>query len=206
MCAPCLLADVTNPEQGAELVELEPGLFRDVDKDWLIAFSEDASGEITSLFVGSALRSYHRIPWYTTLHVLVAVTALSFLVFIYAGARDGWTLLRRKARLLAEPSWVRLWRLTRIRFCVANGAFAAGFAPLLVWNPDIFRYPPGTVALLALPFVGLGLTLLAVVFVTIAWYKRHGTPGSRLRELGVTLTSILFLMVLDMWNILGWRL
>lgn len=201
-----LLSDPDNPDEGAELVEIEPNLFWNEDKKFRVAFSENTSGEIANLFVGSSMPSFHRIAWYETIHVLAVVSALSFLVFAAAAGRGAWVLLRRRQRPVDEPGPVRAGRYVVIGLCTAGAVFAAGFPAMVLTNPDPFRYPPGTEAMLVLPVAAAVLTAIAAVLVLIAWIRRYDTPWARLGNTTVVLTSVLFLWLLNMWNILGWKL
>ncbi|MDJ0948307.1 MAG: serine hydrolase domain-containing protein [Alphaproteobacteria bacterium] len=201
-----LLSEPANPDDGIELVEIAPDLFRNQEKGLLVAFSEGASGEIANLFIGSSMPSFRRIAWYQTVHVLALMAALSLLVFVVVGTRRAWVLIRRRPHGIDDPGWVRAARVTQFGMCAANGIFAAGFAAMVLTNDDPFRYPPGTAAMLALPVVSVVLTAAAAVFLTFAWIRRSGTPWTRLGNTTVVLTSALFLWVLDMWNMLGWNL
>ncbi len=154
----------------------------------------------------AAALSYHRIGWYETIHALVLVTALSFLVFVSAGARGIWVLLRRRQHAVNEPGPVRAQRYVLLGLCATGAAFAVGYTVMVLTNPDYFRYPPGTSAMLVLPVMEAVLTAVALILVSLAWIKRYGTPWGRLGNTVIVLTPATFLWVLDMWHVLGWRL
>ncbi len=201
-----LLSDTDNPDHGLELVEVDTGLFRNADNDLLVAFSEGSSGKIENLFVGASMPSFHRIAWYETVHVLIGATALSFLVFVVAGMRGAWILLRARRNWVDEPVWRLAGRCTMIGLCTVGVAVAAGFTTMVLTHDDPFHYPPGIEAMLALPWAGVLLTAAAAVLVILAWFRRCGTLWGRIGNSATVLTSIMFLWFLDMWNILGWTL
>lgn len=201
-----LLSDPDNPDDGVELIEIAPDLFRNEDEGFLVAFSEGASGRIENLFLGAAIPSFHRIAWYETVHMLVLVAGLSFVVFAVAGARGVRALMQRGRRQDDEPVWVRGGRYVMLGLCVVGATFAAGFPALLLIHDDPVSYPPGTEAMLMLPVAGAVLVAVATVFVLMTWFRRYGSPWARLRATVIILTAVLFLWVLDLWNILGWQL
>lgn len=198
-----LLSETDNPDHGLELVEIEPDLFWNADKNLLVAFSKGVSGKMENLFVGSSMPSFHRIAWYETVHVLVCVTALSFLVFVVSGAL---ILIRRWRHPADEPPWITTGRYILIGLCTVGAGFASGFTAMVLTNENPFQYPPGIEAMLFIPVAGAFLTAAASVFVTFVWLRRYGTPWTRLGNTAIVLTSAVFLWFLDMWNILGWKL
>jgi len=201
-----LLSDPANPEEGVELVEIAPNLFRNPEQGFLVAFSENDRGQVSNLLLGASMPSYHRIAWYDTIHVLAGVTALSFLVFAVAGLRSAWVLFRDRRNPAAEPAMVRRARGIAVGLCAAGAIFAAGFTAMVLTIEDYFHYPPGTEVMLALPVVCAVLTAVAAVLALLAWIGRRGTLVFRTGYTVVVLTSVVFLWTLDRWNMLGWDL
>lgn len=201
-----LLSEADNPDHGLELVELEPDLFWNADKNLLVAFSEGESGEVENLFVGSSMPSFHRIAWYETVHVLGCAMALSFLVFVVGGARGVLVFIQRRRHPVDEPSWITTGRHILTGLCIVGAGFSAGFTTMILTSENPFQYPPGIEAMLFLPAAGAFLTATGAVFVTLAWFRRYGTSWARIGNTAIVLTSAMFLWFLDMWNILGWRL
>ena len=199
-----LLSDLEDPDEAVAYVEIGRNLFRQVDGEMLLAFEENARGDITHLYFRGPTASFTRIAWYETMHVLAAVALVGSLVFVRAGYRSVRSIIGR-ARV-RESAGGRLVPAMQAGFCLANVVFAGCFVAMLLTSDDPFRYPPGTRALLALPVLSLGLTAAAAVAAGLAWVRRRGTVGSRVRDTLVVATSGVFLWFLDMWNMLGWDL
>jgi len=201
-----LLSDIDNAQEGVELIEVGPDLFQAADGSFLVAFSGDASGEAANLFVGSSVGSFHRIAWYETVHVLVGVAALAFIVFVVTGGRRLWRLLRRHRPSPADRRrWTRAARGVQLALCAAGTVFIVGFPLVVLSFHDSFEYPPG-IEVLLLPVAAVALTALAAGFMLLAWIGRQGTPWARIADTTVVLTAAVFLWFLDLWNILGWKL
>jgi hypothetical protein len=58
---------------------------------------------------------------------------------------------------------------------------------------------------LALPVIGALLTAFAVYVAARQWRSGAGTRGARIRYSAVTVTALLFVWSLGVWNLLGWR-
>jgi hypothetical protein len=86
-------------------------------------------------------------------------------------------------------------------------AFVAGlFMSIQDEMAIIFGIPPLVKIVLAFPMVAALLTLLAIIFMVIAWKKKYWTWCARLHYTLVVLASIATLWFLNYWNLLGYKL
>lgn len=202
-----LLSDPNNPDEGVELVEVEPNLFWNEDEGFYVAFSEDPSGEITGFHLAGSMPSFDRIGWYETLHALVLTLFISFLVFGVGSLRLAWIVISPHwHKTAARPGWVELEHAALLGMCVTGAAFAAGYPAMVLLDFDPFRYPPGTVIMLALPVICAASTVLAGGLILYSWITKYGSIGARLGSTLTVAVSIWFLFTLHLFNALGWRL
>lgn len=200
-----LEADLAAPGDGFELVEIDTNLFRSIDDGWLMAFREDEDGRITHAFFDLPSQSFDRIAWYETVDAALVIVAFTLLVFVVAG---GWSLWRgrvRRRRGIERAGWQTTLDRAVLAVCVLNVLFVIGFATMLWPWPDPFSFPPGTVLLMALPVLSLLLTLAGLAGVGYGLVQGNGVRAAALGPLPVILASAMFLWVLDMWNMVGWK-
>ena len=70
----------------------------------------------------------------------------------------------------------------------------------------MFNFPPtGTGALLTLPIAGALLTLATLGFGALLWARGIWNLAKRLRYTYVTAINVLFVLVLNYWNLIGWN-
>jgi hypothetical protein len=187
----------------AQFVEVGPALFRDVATDTTIAFVEDGGGQVRGMVGPFAFIPYYKLRWYESApfhFTLLGLSALLFVVALVSGLRN------RKADRTA-PGPARWARRNLAVLAFLNLVFLAGFAAVLATGLDdlIFAVPRGLYVVLALPFVGLALTLAALVLAIRVWSGRYWTLGTRLLHSAGVVAAIAFVWFLSFWNLIGFR-
>ena len=137
--------------------------------------------------------------------MLAVATVVSLAVML--SALVGWPLAHavRGRRDKGCPRWAT-WLAGAA--CAFDIAFTAGLGLyLLTLNPYDFGYgpPPMFVALLILPVIGAFLTLPLPVLASLAWTRRYWGPCGRVYFTLVTFAALLFMVLLNYWNLLGFR-
>lgn len=196
-----------SPFGDIRLVPVEPLLYREALGHGLLAFREDADGEVTHAFLGVApMMALERVPWNESaiLHrILLGLTVLVFACTVVAAIRRWW----RTRRGVTLPGDDLPGRKTLATMALANVAFIVALA-LLASDPLMMLSGPmtGLKAALALPVLGLLLALGAAFFSVRQWRERAGTTGARLRYASVVVLALVFAWSLNAWNLLGWRM
>lgn len=186
-------------------VEVKPNVFRRVDQDDMLAFSEDASGETSYLldFISLPNHSAYRLAWYETPVFDGFVLGFALLCFIVAivSALRHWKLDRaaasnaRRARRLAA-----LVAALHLIFLAFLGVAVAG----LVKDP--YGDLPGSFRVgLALPLFALPLTLGLLFFAGQAWKEGWWSRYGRVQYTLIVLGSAAFLWLLNFANLLGYK-
>lgn len=100
----------------------------------------------------------------------------------------------------------RLLRLTGVMSSV-NLLFLSGLTFLFLSHDRIdeftFGIPPFVIALLTLPLLSIALTFAAMVLVVKYWKSSATRVG--VYFVALILTSLLFLVELNYWNLVGFR-
>ncbi len=187
-----------------ELVETEPYCFASVARNgdklvltdrYRFFFRTDSSGYCTEML--SSHSGFERLPWYQTQTVLAVAASSCVFIFLLTVILSALRRLRRRARR-AHPL---LWLTSAM-----NLAFVIGLA-ILVLTVDIesFGYgpPPFLVMILLFPLVSLVLTLVLVFATLRIWLKRLDTLATGISYTLVSISSVLFLLLLHYWNLLG---
>lgn len=198
---------LTSPLGPMRFVPVEPLLYRRQLGHRLLSFREGGDGEITHAFLElTPMMALERVPWHesTTLHRgLLGLAALAFLGTVVAAVRRWW----RRRRGVTLPGDELPGRRVLVAMAVTNLAFVGAFASLASDPTSVMSGPlTGLKVALALPLVGLLLTLAAVWFAVRQWRGGSGTLGARLRYASVTALGLLFAWSLSVWNLLGWQM
>ncbi|HKR33392.1 MAG TPA: serine hydrolase domain-containing protein [Steroidobacteraceae bacterium] len=187
----------------ARWVEVGDGVFRMQNGDAFAAFKGDDGGRATHVVGLFPPIVAQRISWYETGKVhgfIVGVAILLCITILVSAIRQ-----RRVDRQLAgNLRWARpalaLSAGLLLLFLVAIGLIlAGGFENLLYKIPTSLRVAL-TFPLLAIPFA-----LLAAWFAVSVWRSRTWTFGSRLHYSLAAVAVLAFLVVLNYWNLLGYR-
>lgn len=191
-----------------ELVPVDSLLFQDPVGGGLVAFRADASGRITHGFMGMApMMAMEKFEGLSNprLHQAILVAGLALFLAIIVGAALRW--LNRKAWRVEWPMRYLAARRLMLFVALAQVAFVTIF---VVFASDTSRLLNGPYTLvqvaLFFPVLGAVLTLATGWLVIGLWRTGEATLGARLRLTLATLTSLVFFLVLNHWNLLGWKL
>ncbi|NKB69326.1 MAG: serine hydrolase [Candidatus Latescibacteria bacterium] len=183
----------------------EPLLFAQEGSDEHIVFGEDKAGKVDYLYMqGFALE---RIPWYKTGTFHLGV--LGFCVVAFVSAALGWPVGSIWRGWRGRSGTQRRGGVWARRLGGGVSALYLAFLVGLVLNQNIlqleigFGVPPVIIVLLCLPLVGAGLTLPLLPLGLGVWRHRDWSLAARMHCALVVLASLLFLLFLFYWNLLG---
>ncbi|HJU64830.1 MAG TPA: serine hydrolase domain-containing protein, partial [Gemmatimonadaceae bacterium] len=201
---------VKSPLGTQELVPTGPALFREIDGSGLVAFREGEGGQATHLFLGAApMLAFERLAWYQSpaLHLTLAGIAILLFLSVLIAVPVRWFLWRRFPELRSAAAPTRTPRRLAAAVALLNIAFLIGLAVIL-GDPVAFllRGEIGALkVLLILPMLAALLTLGLLWFAVVVWRRRLWGRWARLHYTAVAVASLIFVIVLGYWNLLGWR-
>lgn len=197
---------ISVPTLGGEFEEIEPYQFRKVNDDMRLVFDTDESGEVErALLSPLPMMSLTRLSWYESGSNHMAVIALALLasLFVLFNTFRNWSRSRATEGLASLATW------SAFALSVTNIVFVAAFAGLFATSGMrgmLFDFPPsGLGVVLTLPIVSAFLTLALVVLAVMLWRRRIWNIAKRIRYSYVALVNVLFVFVLNYWNVLGWN-
>ncbi|HKU15678.1 MAG TPA: serine hydrolase domain-containing protein [Steroidobacteraceae bacterium] len=188
----------------ARWVEVGDGVFRMQDSDAFAAFKgDDGSGHATHVVGLFPPIVAQRIAWYESskLHgFIVGIGVLLFITMLVSAVRQ-----RRADRALAgRLRWARpvlaLSGALLLLFIVAIALILAGGLENL-----IYKIPPSLYVALTFPLLAIPFALLAAWFAVGVWRAGTWTFGARLHYSLAAVATLAFLIVLNYWNLLGYR-
>jgi CubicO group peptidase (beta-lactamase class C family) len=185
-------------------VEVGDGVFRQQLDDTFIAFVGSEGGKATHMVGPFAPIAFARVAWYESpvLHGVLILIGVALFISILVSA-----IRRRKADRAGAPRlrWAR-WVLA------AAGVLLIGFLLGIVISVAggieelIFGYPTAFYVALALPLLALLPTALAIYYAVQLWRTRAWTLGARVHYSAALVSVLLFFLVLNYWNLIGYRL
>ena len=193
---------------GGEFEEVEPFLFEEVNGRETLAFETDDSGRVVRAHLGSLpIMALDKLAWYETEanHLLVIGLALLAALFVMINGVRNWSKNCALSGIAGQATWV-LFALSCVNLVFVAGlivVFAAGMGDFLA---ILFEFPPpGTGAVLILPILAIVLTVAALIYAPLLWKRGEWNIAKRLRYAYVTVVNVLFLLVLNYWNLIGWQ-
>jgi CubicO group peptidase (beta-lactamase class C family) len=196
-----LMADVYgNP---ARWVEVGDGVFRAEHKDMFVAFKGDDGGRATSKVGPFPSIASGRIGWWEKgpLHGFIAgIGVLLSITILVSAIRQR----RADSALAGNLRWARptlaLSGAFLLLFIIAIALILSGGFVNLIYKIPTSLYVALTFPLLAIPFA-----LLAAWFTVRVWRARAWTFGARLHYSLAAVAVLAFLIMLNYWNLLGYR-
>jgi len=188
----------------ARWVEVGDGVFRKTDDELYVAFKGDRDGHATN-FIGSFPPpvTAERIAGYerTSFHALLIAVSLALFISTLVTA-----FRRLRARDLGAGLLKWAWPTLAVAAALYIG-FLVGIVVVISGGIEalIFAYPPSFYLALTLPLLAIPPTVCAVVCVFSLWWRRAWSTGARLHYTVATLAALVFLWVLNYWNLLGYR-
>jgi len=187
---------------GSTLQRVGDHLFQWSNTGNYVTFRENDEGKITHMFYFRT--ALLRVPWHETFPVQMGL--LGFALVTFLTTLIGWlvTGLRRQGESYRVSGSLSL---LYIGFLVGLGLL---LAPVFAGAdpPWVFSFAPPTelLVLLALPLVGVALTLSLAWQVFRSWKEKRGSWFLRVYNTLILLASFAFLFFLHTWNLLGYRL
>jgi CubicO group peptidase (beta-lactamase class C family) len=199
-----------SPFGPARFVPVGPGLFEETDGTDLLSFRVDDSGRATHAFVGSLpMMALDRVDGLQSpgLHLtLLGLAVAAFVITLIALPVR--ILMRRKFKEI-RPYTAHEWRARVIAWVLAlvNLAFVVGVAVVASNFTALAEGSTGGITV-ALTFGVLGalLTVGVAVYAVLAWKHGLWTLWGRLRYTLFATVAVSFVLVLNYWNLIGWRL
>ncbi|NER29223.1 MAG: beta-lactamase family protein [Symploca sp. SIO1C4] len=219
---------------GKKWVEEEPLLFRSQFADIYMAFRQNQRGEITYMFLGNSIfATLERLAWYetTAFHFkLVVFCALVFLSSCLGGliswfrsnlfklptkaegrrqkAEVFFILNSRKSSFKQASGITKLAQFLAVLVSSLNLVFMIGMG-LVVFRTDFWEFfyglPKVAIALLYIPLLSVSLTVGLLILVVLVWKNQSWSWLGRLYYCLITLAALVFIPLLDYWNLLGFR-
>ena len=174
-------------------------MYRHADGPDYIVFRDAGQGEAAELHANGG--TYERIGLLeqTTFHSALLLTCVAAFL-TYAGLWMAPLLWRRRS-----PSDGAIARHVAAFVAVTNLIFLAALVPSLRNLGAVTPLPWPMVFLLSLPLVSLAATALLPAFAARAWTARWWTRRWRVGYSTFALLSIVFLVFLNYWKLLGVR-
>ncbi len=189
----------------AEIVEVEPLLFRPVGKKFLgeialIAFEEDDAGEITRLLPMPTF-AFEKIKWYETVRFHQVLLGACLLVFVIRLVRAFTGRKNSSERTVLE----RWSHRAASALSILNLVFAAWFLVMIAQVMETYLFPDSVAVLLILPILSVLLSAVLVVLAAASWVKGDGKVKNRVYASMFSGVSVAFVLFLGYWNLLGWN-
>jgi CubicO group peptidase (beta-lactamase class C family) len=185
-------------------VEVAPMVFRQMNGQETVVFRVDQQGQITHLFQGNdPIEGYRKLAWYENpqLHYGLLAGCVVLFLSVLVVWPIGWLVARRKTA-------------PRLRLAVLARSLAWGISALnvlflilfVVSISDLSQFPTLlTKGALVLALVAAGLTVGAVACTALVWRLRYWNVIARAHYTLLTLGALIFIWVLNQWNLLGFR-
>ena len=189
--------------------EFGPDIFREIGGQETLIFREDSRGRVTHAFSSEfgefaliKLKAY-QTPGF---HMLLIV----ILIILFLTAVLGWPLGMLSRKLLQRPPVgrpaPRAARWFAGGMCVLFLLLILGVL-FLMSNTDQIEYgvPVLLKVVLVFPIVGAVLGIGVLIFAFLAWTNKYWTVYGRLHYSLILLSGLVFLWLLNFWNLLGWK-
>ena len=190
---------------GRTFTETEPDTFVRSDGQDTLVFHRDESGQVTDASLSSrAVFTLERRPWYESPVVTLAALVGTGVIFILSLAMSGYALWHTRGQAVSALEAVGQWSAVLIP--LLNLAFLASLF-LLLPAALTGALPETTLRLvLLLPMIAAALTVILIGFTLTRWLQTDGTLLLRVQYTVLAAAGLIFVVVLYVWNLLGWRI
>lgn len=208
--------DDNSDDDTPRLVQTAPLYFTGPDKDpanpgWRVHFQQGPNQEITGFTFG--IYEFEKVPWYDTTKVQEGILALFALVFLIAPlATLAWFLRSRHSRTNSSQVGSPAERL--VGFLPALiGLLDLAFLVLVGWtllhafDPALnlrVGAPVWLLVILTIPLVTTVLSIALGVLIILTWRGQRSNVG-RAALAVFTVLSLVFILYLTHWNLLGYH-
>jgi CubicO group peptidase (beta-lactamase class C family) len=194
----------------AQLVEVEPLYFRQVDGPLSILFREDDRGRITHMFADFAPQyAYEKLYWYETPSFNTALFLGCILIFLSMLPIAMVRAIRNRHQSGDRRSADRGIRMA-YRTILGTSVLNLLFVISLILMLSNLGFPRFGVSLFDRIVFGLGvlsaiLTAGTLVYAVLSWKKGYWGVLFRAYCTLVSLAAVAFVWFLNYWNLMGWR-
>jgi CubicO group peptidase (beta-lactamase class C family)/uncharacterized membrane protein YuzA (DUF378 family) len=196
-----------NNQSNLRLAPVAPMLFQRVNDDAMTAFGMNELGKVAFAFepLWAKIGTYERVSWYERIWFQLALIGFCAVVFLSAVVYLIFVRIQRRKREFGSDR--RAWQLAGLT-SILNLVFLVGL-PLSLWLYGIWKLvygvPAIVVALLCIPLLTAILSIGLVLFAVLAWKNQRGSMVSRLHYSLIALAAIVFIPILEYWNLLGFQ-
>jgi CubicO group peptidase (beta-lactamase class C family) len=201
---------VSSPLGSFRALEVEPGLFSDPAGSTDLSFEESDDGTVTRLFLGLApMMAGDKLSFWQqpTVHQLILGLCLILLVsplllmpirYLMQRSVDGVEPLRGRERGLRWLAFALT--LLIVAFLVGLGAVAGSQTSIIEGHRGPLE------AVLTLPVLMVLVVLAVVAGGIVAWRSKLWGRWGRVHFNLFALAAVVFLLELNYWNLLGWKI
>ncbi len=187
--------------------EIEPLLFKNVERGDTFAFKADKQGNISYILNDGSPIALEKIHWYEnpTLHKII------FILFsvLFLGMSIVMILLNFKKKAAKESLLCKYHRWIIISICILNLVFLLGMAKecialssSLIFLPEL---PKMIIYLLAIPIITTIFTFGLMILTYVYWNREKSNSAILVRNIVLCCVFLIFSLFLNYWNLLGFR-
>lgn len=200
--------------KGSEWVEVSPLVFRERNGPATLVFHQDEQGRIAQAFYDvEPYETYLKLRWYESPALHGAVAAGCLLVFLSAmvGLPAAVLIDWRRGNIseMERMPTIARWLIAAISALYITFPLAVGLSTLsmITNNPleVMTRYHRILDVPLRMPQAAGILTIGSLYFLVLAWREKYWNRWARWHYALVVVTSLLFLGLLNYWNLIGHR-
>lgn len=194
---PLMFKQVSGGVQGIGGLEFDLG-------DTLI-FHENETGEVTFAFVPLQSVALEKVAWYEGSEAQLGI--LGTLLIIFFSPFLVWPLgkLIAKIRKREVTSTKGSRRARRLALIVSGLNFIFSVTLLFGIGELTLGVSPIIQVALIIPIVTTLLTVVLVLQMLRAWFKRYWSVWGRIYYSLISLAAVVFVLFAGYWNLLGWR-
>lgn len=184
--------------------EIEPLIFKNVEKGDTFAFKADKHGNISYIINAGSSTAYEKIHWYENpaLHKIIFV--LFSVLFLCMSIRM--ILLNFKKKPAEESLLFKYHRWIIFSISILNLVFLLGmtkeFITLSSFLPEL---PKTFIYLLLIPIITILFTFGLLISTCIYWNREKTNSNINVRTILICCIFLIFSLYLNYWNLLGFK-
>jgi CubicO group peptidase (beta-lactamase class C family) len=194
---------------GERYCEIDDLLFRHEIYNEIIAFREDSNGKITHFFINNnPTNTFEKMTGLRSIPLIIITLVITLLGYLAVPITELVYFIIRKVKKeekAEEPTLAIISRWTSIGLTIITIVFIVGTTLVLLLAQIWFEVPPILMALLVIPFLMILATGALLVFNVFMWKDHHWDAPKRIIYTTSTVLSIVFLIFLGYWNLIGFN-
>ncbi|MFT5875215.1 MAG: hypothetical protein ACI8WT_004196 [Clostridium sp.] len=198
---------VKNPGGQNLYKEIEPLLFKNVERGDTIAFKANKQGNISYMLTPGSNIAYEKIHWYEN-PMLNKIIFVLFSVFFLCMSIT-MILLNFKKKATVELSLYKHHRYIILSICILNLVFLLGMtkecidlSSSLTFLPEL---PKMVIYLLFIPILTTIFTFGLMIATCVYWNKGKSNSSILVRNIILCCVFLIFSLYLNYWNLLGFK-